>query len=344
MLDVVRIKLSDADVAATRVAFSPLWETLAGLLMLRDGDPPWPYRDWARVARDFLRGPAVAALAPVLGCVPCVPDCLMPAPEHPCESLEDELDRVAHVDARAVREGFRAQFSDGVPSDLEAFVSSPSRAVGAFADALFSFWESAIAPDWPVMRGLLEREVLVRARSVASSGGEGLFVGLHPRIRWRRPFLELDKRQYDFYRVGDGRGIVVVPLVFGRAGLLFAATPGLQFAISYTPPGVGTIWTAAERPQEGRTRLELLLGDGRAAVLGAIAEPRTTVDVAARLGMAASTVSHHLAVLRGAELVLRRRLGHRVFYELNDTGRALMALLGASRDSVGAGFDLARIN
>jgi DNA-binding transcriptional ArsR family regulator len=60
--------------------------------------------------------------------------------------------------------------------------------------------------------------------------------------------------------------------------------------------------------------------------------------------MAASTVSHHLAVLRGAELVLRRRLGHRVFYELNDTGRALMALLGASRDSVGAGFDLARIN
>jgi len=284
---VVRIKLSDADVAATRVAFSPLWETLAGLLILRDGDPPWPYRDWATAARASLGRSAVAALAPVLGCVPCVPDCLMPAPRHPCESLEDELERLAHVDGRSVREGFRAQFAGGVPSDLEAFVSCPSRAVAAFADALLSFWESAIAPEWPVMRRLLEREVLVRARSVASSGGEGLFVGLHPRIRWQRPFLELHKPQYEFDRVGDGRGIVILPLVFGRGALLFAATPGLQFAISYTPPGVGTIWTAAERPRDRRTRLELLLGDGRAAVLGAIVEPRTTVEVAAQLGMAA---------------------------------------------------------
>jgi DNA-binding transcriptional ArsR family regulator len=256
----------------------------------------------------------------------------MPAPEHPCESLEDELERVAHVDAGTVREGFRAQFPEGVPDDLEAFLSSPSRAVGAFADALFSFWESAIAPDWPVMRRLLEREVLVRARSVASSGGEGLFVGLHPRIRWQRPFLELDKHQYDFHRVGDGRGVVIVPLVFGRAALLFAATPGLQFAISYTPPGVGTIWTATERPQQGRSPLEVLLGGGRAAVLGQIAEPRTTVDIAAQLGLAASTVSHHLTVLSDADLVCRRRLGHRVFYDLNDTGRALMALLGAPRE------------
>jgi DNA-binding transcriptional ArsR family regulator len=328
----VRIRLSDADVAASRVAFSPLWETLAALLMLRGSDPPWPYREWASAARELLRRPAVAALAPVLGSVPCVPDCLMPAPEHPCESLEDELDRVAHVDARTVREGVLAQFPDGVPADLEAFISSPSRSAGAFADALFTFWESAIAPDWPVMRGLLEREVLVRARSMASSGGEGLFVGLHPQIQWKRPFLELHKPQYQFNRVGDGRGVVIIPLVFGRGGLLFAATPGLQFAISYTPRGVGTIWTAPARRQDGRTRLELLLGDGRAAVLAEIAEPRTTVDVAARLGLAASTVSHHLAVLSEAELVFRRRLGHRVFYELNDTGRALMALLGTPRE------------
>ena len=340
----VRIRLSDADVAATRVAFSPLWETLAALLMLRGGDPPWPYRVWAEAAREFLRRPAVAALAPVLGCVPCVPDCLMPAPEHPCESLADELERVAKVDARGVREGFGAQFPDGVPPDLEAFVSSPSRAVGAFADALFSFWERAIAADWPVMRALLEREVLVRARSVASSGGEGLFVGLHQRIRWQRPFLELDKPQYDFDRVGDGRGIVIVPLVFGRAALLFAATPGLQFAISYAPPGVGTIWAPPERRQYGRTRLELLLGDGRAAVLAEVAEPRTTVDVAARLGLAASTVSHHLAVLSEAELVLRKRFGHRVFYGLNDTGRALMALLATPRKASRARFDVARIS
>jgi DNA-binding transcriptional ArsR family regulator len=58
--------------------------------------------------------------------------------------------------------------------------------------------------------------------------------------------------------------------------------------------------------------------------------------------MAASTVSHHLAVLREAELVRRRRLGNRVFYELNDTGRALMALLAGSRER--PGFDLARMS
>lgn len=338
----VRIRLSDADVAATRVGLSPLWETLAALLMLRDADPPWPYAEWASSARTFLRGPKVAALAPVLGAVPCVPDCLMPAPERPCESPEDELERVAHADERSIREGFRAQFGDRVPADLDAFVSTPGRAAGAFAEALHAFWQEAIAPDWPAMRALLEQEVLVRARAVASSGGEGLFVTLHPRIRWERPFLELDKPQYDFDRVGDGRGLVIIPLVFGRAALLFSATPGQQFAISYTPRGVGTIWSADTRPHLERTRLERLLGDGRAAVLGEVAEPRTTADLAARLGLAASTVSHHLAVLRDADLVSRRRLGHRVFYELNDTGRALVALLGGSRDR--ARFDLARMN
>ena len=340
---VIRIRLSDGDVAATRVAFSPLWETLDGLLMLRDSDPPWPYSEWAARARDALRSSDLPALAPVLGRMPCVPDVLMPAPERACESLEDELDRLLRADGKVVREGVRTHFPGGVPADLEAFVSTPSTAVGAFVEALFSFWERAIAPDWAVMRSLLEREVLLRARSVVSSGGEGVFVGLHRRIRWQRPFLVLDKPQYEIDRVSDGRGLVIVPLVFGPAALLCSVAEGERFAISYTPPGVGTIWSATERAPAERTRLELLLGDGRAAVLGEIAEPRTTADIATRLGLAPSTVSHHLALLTEADLIDRRRVGRRVYYELNGTGHSLTRLLAHSGKRAKEGFDLARI-
>ena len=332
----IRIRLSDGDLAATRLAFSPLWETLAALLLLRDPDPPWPYREWAEHAREAVAAVDADALAPVFGRVPCMPDCLMPAPERSCESLEDELERIVRADERTVRAGFEELFPDGVPVELEAFVQAPRRAVGAMADAFFSFWEDAIAAEWPAMRRLLEGEVLLRARSLASSGGEGVFVGLHPRIRWQRPMLEIDKH-YEFDRVGDGRGVVIVPLVFGRAALLVAVTPGQRFAISYTPRGVATIWSSREPPQCERTRLELLLGDGRAAVLEEIDEPRTTSDIATRLGMAPSTASHHLAVLGDADLIVRRRIGRRVFYELNDAGRSLLALLAPS--PVGSAMD-----
>ncbi|MEV6949814.1 helix-turn-helix domain-containing protein, partial [Streptomyces sp. NPDC051172] len=68
-----------------------------------------------------------------------------------------------------------------------------------------------------------------------------------------------------------------------------------------------------------------LLGRGRAAVLAALDEPATTGALAHRLGLAPSSVSAHLTLLRDAGLLTARRYGHRVLYERTPLGIALVS-------------------
>lgn len=66
-----------------------------------------------------------------------------------------------------------------------------------------------------------------------------------------------------------------------------------------------------------------LLGANRAAILGGLGEPATTTALAHRHGLALSSVSAHLAVLRDAGLLTSRRYGHQVLYERTPLGGAL---------------------
>jgi DNA-binding transcriptional ArsR family regulator len=311
-----------------RIAPSPLWETVGSLLLLREDDVPWPYEEWARSAREVLSIQDTSALAPLLGRRACLPDSLIPAPSAEA-SMEEELERILCASPAGIRREMAAEFPDGVPADLAPFVESPSVAVGRFATALYEFWEQAVAAEWPAMLALLERDILGRARAVAREGSEAVFSGLHERIQWRNPVLELDKR-YEFNLAPDGHGLVLVPLVFARAALLCSLSEGRTFAVSYPARGVGSLWgTPAAEVDE---RLDVLLGSGRAAVLRHLVEPRTTIELAECLRMAASTVSHHLGVLDDAALLVRRRVGRRVYYELNETGQALASLFGVWAD------------
>ena len=308
-----------------RIAGSPLWETLGSLLLLREAETPWPYRSWAVRAREVLGSLDVVALAPLLGARPCVPDSFLPAPEGPEGTIEEELERVIQASPAVVRREMAAELLHGVPSDLTPFFDDPVRALDRFTAALHEFWVRALARDWPAMRSVLEQDALQRAREVTRKGSEAMFVGLHPRIRWNRPVLEIEKR-YEFDLCTEGRGLVFVPLVFSRAALLVSFPAKGRFAVSYPVHGVGAMWGPPEVVEDGR--LGLLLGTGRAAVLRHLDQPRTTLELAARLGIAASSVSHHLSVFRRADLVHRRRMQRHVYYELNETGRALTALFG----------------
>jgi DNA-binding transcriptional ArsR family regulator len=71
-----------------------------------------------------------------------------------------------------------------------------------------------------------------------------------------------------------------------------------------------------------RVRLSLLLAHGE----------RTVGDLTAALELPQSTVSRHLAVLRGARLVTPRRAGNRVHYRLSDAhvGEVLAQLFAHS--------------
>jgi DNA-binding transcriptional ArsR family regulator len=73
-------------------------------------------------------------------------------------------------------------------------------------------------------------------------------------------------------------------------------------------------------------RLRALVGAARATVLTALWERQTTTSMAARLGVAASTVSEQLTTLAHTGLVDRGREGREVYYMLNDRGREFLSL------------------
>ena len=65
-------------------------------------------------------------------------------------------------------------------------------------------------------------------------------------------------------------------------------------------------------------------GPGRRARARSTSPPATTA-LAHRLGLAPSSVSAHLSVLRDAGLLTSRRYGHQVLYERTPLGIALAA-------------------
>jgi DNA-binding transcriptional ArsR family regulator len=89
----------------------------------------------------------------------------------------------------------------------------------------------------------------------------------------------------------------------------------------YPARGVGDLWE--RRGPEPAAALAALLGDTRARLLADLAEPAATTVLARCYGMAASTLSRHLAVLRAAGLVAARRDRRQVLYGRTPLGAAL---------------------
>ena len=74
------------------------------------------------------------------------------------------------------------------------------------------------------------------------------------------------------------------------------------------------------RDVEGLTEIFRVLGDGsRVRILDALSTTELCVgDIAGRLGMSESAVSHQLRLLRSARIVRSRRDGRMIFYALDD--------------------------
>jgi DNA-binding transcriptional ArsR family regulator len=327
---VIRIELDDATLNRTRIAISPLWETLCSLFLLsRYPDAaPWPYDGWALRAR---RLPATAAATritdPLRG---YFPDFFSPHPLVACPTIEDELAAVAATPAEVVAEQLARYFPDGTPPFLVPFRRDPAGELRRYADTLGAYWAAAVAPYWPAMRAALDEEVLHRARALAAEGADALLAGLHDRVRWQRPVLTLVKPHELVFTAYDKR-LLLIPLIFSRGALLCSADDPDVVGVSYQARGAVVLAEATGAdtagPEGERDRLAILVGRGRAAVLRELATPGTTAGLAARLGLAPSTVSEHLAALTAAGVANRRRAGRRVLDGLEPAGQALLTLL-----------------
>lgn len=331
----ITIPLSTEDLTKVRLSPSPLWETLTSFGALMRPEDHAVHAPWVSRARRALRGVDLSPMAAATGVGGRCPDYLSPPPDASRPSFGEELEvlratppEVVHAEVRALMREEGALL-DRLPSERDRMLrvsEDPDGALRRLVDALGRYHELTIAPYWPRIRELLNRDVLRRAHALALGGPEALLSGLAPWVTLRGGSLELDGAREALVEPA-GRGITLVPCAFSGPGVPVLTGPRYRPTLAYAPRGVARLWTSSP-PAPNGSALGAALGAGRAAVLKGLAAPATTTGLARELRLSPATVSAHLSRLKAAGLVEPRRGGRKVYYHLSGAGESLLGVFG----------------
>ncbi|MFF0437084.1 DUF5937 family protein [Streptomyces sp. NPDC004327] len=320
------LHFGEADPLRIRFAISPLWETQCAVRVLARPRKQGYHLPWLRRITEAARAVDLAPLHLLMPQRGHNPDCLYPPPIGPAATFEEELAAVRETDPALALDDFRRALAEtpgaaGTPHGRR-MLADPAGALQWLADLVEEAWRALVAPEWPRLRALLEADVAYHSRRLAEVGLERLLAELHPAFAWTEETstLTVDYRG-EHVRALDGQGLVLLPSVFTWPDVVSGFDPPWQPTVAYPARGIGGLWTEArERTPDALARL---LGRARAEVLCALDEPAGTSALAHRLGLAPSSVSAHLSVLRAAGLLVSRRYGHQVLYERTPLGIAL---------------------
>lgn len=321
----LELQFSAQDVALTRFAYSPAWELIASVRILKLPDEHPVHRGWAeqarrRVAATRLDFGLLADLVPVHNKIPAF---VAPPPRTTTPDLSTELAAMCAVPADDVR----ASLELLEPPRTEAVArlyASPATGLQQLAELMRTYWDAALAPYWPRLRTLCDGDVVHRAHQLAEGGALRLFGSLHPTVSWKDDTLRI--RHPRVHRRDDlaGRGLLLTPSVF--APRVFTMTSGAwQPMLRYPPRGLGELWTPGGGRGRPASALAGVLGRTRALLLAELDTPASTAELAVRSGLTPSGVSQHLGALHAAGLVQRHRAGRYVLYARTTTAESLLA-------------------
>ncbi|MCP2342286.1 ArsR/SmtB family transcription factor [Actinomadura rupiterrae] len=317
----LELAFSAQDVAQTRLACSPLNEAVMSVRALKDPAHHALHLPWIKNVRDWLPEADLRLLDGLVPAADRTPDFVTPPPGTPLPDLADELDRLRATPPDQVRRDL-----DGMtgprPRALAELYADPAAGLGRLADEIVRYWETALAPDWPRIRSVLEGDILHRARRIAEGGADLLFRDLHAQVEWRPGTLYLSHRPYSHTRTGRGLGLLLVPSVFAWPRIFTQTSQPWQPMLIYPARGAGTLWES--RATASPRALEQVLGRSRARLLTELDAPATTTDLAGRLGMTTGGASQHLTALRDAHLVTAHRDRRLVLYARSPLGDALL--------------------
>jgi DNA-binding transcriptional ArsR family regulator len=173
-----------------------------------------------------------------------------------------------------------------------------------------------LEPSWPEVRDLLDRDVAYRARRLAEGGLVRLFEDLAPVVWLCGHELRVRHRTTATTELG-ANGLLLTPSAFIAPRVATMLEPPV---LIYPARGMAAL--LGRSPAETGPALSRLMGATRAEILGLLDEPSTTTTIAHRLHRSPGNVADHLAVLRMAGLVARRRAGRRVLYRRTPLGQA----------------------
>jgi hypothetical protein len=321
----IRLALSVRDVVRFRFAISPLGEVVRlARALARPGEVVGAHAAWLRDRRPVLqRLHEQTDLRPLLTLLAArgdyYPDFLTPTPSNADPEIADELALVAAVTpARADREiAACLEAAHGVDGRVARALRS-SAAAPLLAGLLEGFWEAVLAPEWPRLHDVLERDVRHRSHLLARGGLEALFADLEPLVSLRDGALEIGVHS-DGACTLAGEGLTLMPSAFTwPSALVVDERPR---TLIYPSRGVaGLFWSRAggERP------VSKLIGSARAEILELVGEPVHTAALARTLGRSPGNVADHLKILRTCGLVSRARTGRIVLYSRTPLGAALL--------------------
>lgn len=331
----VRIHFTVEDLARTRIDASPwpLLETAFAVRRLQQ-----PYRAptpslWRRQTRGNLSGQdrIMFDLTPATGYTPC----FLATPA--AGTIDDQLEAVRAVPHPRIHDDmtfFAARHP--VPSWARRLADDPPT-VQQVINVLGHIHAVTVAPYWPQLRDRAAADRAIRTRQILDNGIHQLLTCLHPiRIRWTPPVLHvrtLTNVDADVHL--DGRGLLLVPSLFGPDAPTFTPDVDPQPVLTYPVP-VGDPAQLLEDHTDGDCHppapVAALLGQTRAAVLHAIiTRPgSTTSELAGAVGASLSTVSEHTTVLRTAGLIATARYRHTALHTATGTGTALYGQMAGS--------------
>jgi DNA-binding transcriptional ArsR family regulator len=328
----LHMRFGSDDLLRCRFALSPLCETHEAVRTLHRPERHGYHLPWLRRMRSAVAGLDLRPLWLFMPQPGYTPDFLGRPPATPSPSFEDELALLRGTDPALAREEMARSlaFSPGATRSPLAreLLADPAGAIRRLADLTEQAWRALLAPDWPRLRTLMESDIAYRSRRLAIGGLQELFADLHPKLVWADGTLTLRTRAAfpDEQRL-DGQGVLMMPSIFVWPDPVSGFAAPWQPTVIYPARGMGGLWQTPQAPSDALVRL---VGRTRAAILGALDEPASTTALADRHGLALSSVSAHLSVLRDAGLLSSRRQGHQVLYERTALGIALAGAQGGA--------------
>jgi DNA-binding transcriptional ArsR family regulator len=312
------------ELLAVRFACSPVWETVAAVRTFVDDRGRTYHLPWHRLVRSRL---AELELAPVFALHPVrgyIPDFLTPPPQTPWPKLRDQLAEIRATPAAQVArelEMCRDTVQDRNAIKLiDLMLEHPERSRDMLASRIHDAWLELVAPFWPAVRTLLERDIEQRARTLAHHGLRRVVDELDPNIRWTDDGITVADREDVSVDVGT-RGLVLMPSAYVWPSLVAIVDEPWQPTIVYPVRGIAELWQVPAPPPHALARL---LGRTRAIVLASLDRPISTTALAAALELSPAGASRHLLALRDAGLVTTARHGHEVRYSRTKLGSELL--------------------
>lgn len=315
----LRYLLTEDDVGAVRFGISPLCELGLSIRAIRDPSRFPLQLGWLRRTEAARARLDQRVLMGLIDDRLWTPDFLNPRPTSPLTRLDDEFRALAATPADVFRADLVAVHGH-VPA---VFSGSPDRALARIISTLRQLWETCFEPYWPRMRAVLEADIVFRGRQIAQTGVASMLNHLAPpRIEYEHGVVVVHLRDpAPRTQAIDGEGLTLVPTMFTRrASAPVGDGPPM---IMYSARGQGALWET-ERVANPAA-VAAVLGETRATLLTALADPASSTELGVRFGVSASAVNQHLRVLREAGLLVSTRYGRSVLYLRSELGSALLA-------------------